>query len=140
MPWYKRIFIGRYGVKRLSVVLFSLAGLSMIWALVMPVYWRYSAPLFAAAVFFLLGLWRCFSKNIERRTQEERVFDMLWGRLQQQWWRLKQKLNVPKRAKKDSNYIVIKCPRCKQKLRVPKGKGLVRITCKRCTSKFERKV
>ncbi|MFZ5974190.1 MAG: hypothetical protein ACOYU3_02110 [Bacillota bacterium] len=141
MPWYKRIFAGRYGVKRLSIVLFSLAGLSLVWALfIMPVYWRQSAPLFVALAFFLLGMWRCLSRNIERRAQEERAFDMLWERLRQQWRRLKQNLNMRKRPPKDANYIVIKCPRCRQKLRVPKGKGLIRITCKRCTEKFDRKV
>jgi DNA-directed RNA polymerase subunit RPC12/RpoP len=72
--------------------------------------------------------------------QEERAFDMLLGRMRQQWWRLKQRFNSARRQRKDSNHMVIKCPRCGQKLRVPGGKGLIRITCKRCTSKFERKV
>ncbi len=45
MPWYKRIFTGRYGVKRLSVVLFVIAGLLLVWSFIMPVYWRRSMPL-----------------------------------------------------------------------------------------------
>ena len=32
-----------------------------------------------------------------------------------------------------------KCPVCKQKLRVPKGKGKVEITCPKCGNKFIKK-
>lgn len=141
MPWQKRIFAGRYGVKRLSVVLFCLAGLAVAWwLLVVPVPWQRSMPLFGAIALFALGLWRCFSRNIGRRAQEERAFDMLWVRLRQQWRRIQERFNAQRRMKKDKDYIVIRCPRCRQKLRVPRGKGLIRITCKRCTSKFERRV
>ena len=36
----------------------------------------------------------------------------------------------------DADYKVFKCPSCKQKLRVPKGKGKIRITCRRCQREF----
>jgi len=137
MRWYKRIFTGRYGVKRLSVVLFVIAGLLLLWSFIMPVYWRRSMPLLGAFVFFALGLWRCLSRNIGRRLQEERAFDMLWARFRMLGQRTTQ--GFPSRGK-DSRFIVVRCPRCRQKLRVPRGKGLIRITCKRCTGKFERKV
>ena len=38
------------------------------------------------------------------------------------------------------NYVYFKCPTCKQLLRAPKGRGKIRVTCSRCTSKFEKKV
>lgn len=145
MPWYKRIFIGRYGIKRLSMVLFVLAALFLGWYFIMPVRWNHSMPLFAAAVLAALGLWRCFSRRIDRRAQEDRMLDMFWGRVRMGWERFAQqvKQRMPgrtPRTKADPRYIVIKCPRCKQQLRLPRGEGLVRITCKRCTEKFERKV
>lgn len=140
MLWYKRIFAGRYGVKRLSIIFFVIAGLFVLWSFVMPVYWRHSMPLLGALAFFALGLWRSLSRNVQRRMQEEQALDMLWKRVRQQGRRLRGRLNIPRRREKDRDYIVIRCPRCKQKLRVPRGKGLIRITCKRCTGKFERKV
>ena len=34
-------------------------------------------------------------------------------------------------------YCYYHCPECKQQLRVPAGKGKVRITCPNCKNKFE---
>lgn len=33
-------------------------------------------------------------------------------------------------------YKIFKCPRCSQKLRVPRGKGKISITCRRCGHEF----
>ena len=145
MPWYKRIFIGRYGVKRLSVVLFGLSALFFAWTLIMPPRWNHVSPLISGGVLLALGLWRCFSRNIVRRAQEEQVFDLLFGKIRQGWERLRQRFGNGRfggkaSAWKDKRYIVIRCPRCGQKLRVPRGKGLVRITCRSCAEKFERQV
>lgn len=43
-----------------------------------------------------------------------------------------------KAADKDHKYL--KCPKCKQEIRVPKGAGKIRITCPKCQEKFEKKV
>ena len=34
------------------------------------------------------------------------------------------------------DYKVINCPECSQKIRVPKNKGKIKITCKSCKNKF----
>ncbi len=39
----------------------------------------------------------------------------------------------------DINYKIYKCPKCRQKLRVPRGKGKIRISCRRCQYEFIRK-
>lgn len=35
------------------------------------------------------------------------------------------------------NYKITKCPRCSQKLRLPRKKGSIIVTCKRCSNKFD---
>jgi tRNA(Ile2) C34 agmatinyltransferase TiaS len=35
------------------------------------------------------------------------------------------------------DYKVEKCPYCEQKMRIPKGKGKIRIKCSNCEKKFE---
>ncbi len=42
------------------------------------------------------------------------------------------------RAKIDAliDYTVESCPECHHRTRVPKGKGKVKITCKKCTNEF----
>lgn len=39
----------------------------------------------------------------------------------------------------EMQYKVFKCPKCKQKLRVPRGKGKIRIICRRCKYEFVRR-
>ena len=45
-----------------------------------------------------------------------------------------------KQQKKDPNYTFFTCPKCKQELRAPKGKGKILVTCQNCGEKFEQKV
>ena len=35
------------------------------------------------------------------------------------------------------DYKITKCPNCKQKLRLPRGKGNIVVTCKKCLTKFD---
>jgi len=35
------------------------------------------------------------------------------------------------------NFKIFQCKKCKTKLRVPSGKGKIRVTCKKCSNKFE---
>ena len=35
------------------------------------------------------------------------------------------------------NFKIFQCEKCKTKLRVPSGKGKLRVTCKKCSNKFE---
>ena len=93
----------------------------------------------AGSVFWALGLvllvisyWRMFSRNLEKRHMENQMFLSRVAPLTRKWnqWKLRrQQRNI---------YCFFKCPSCGTVLRVPKGKGRVRITCKSCAHKFER--
>ena len=37
-------------------------------------------------------------------------------------------------------YAIFKCPSCKQKLRAPKGRGKIQVTCSKCHAVFIKKV
>ena len=43
------------------------------------------------------------------------------------------------KVKSDATHRVYKCPKCKQTLRVPRGKGKILITCSNCGHKFQKK-
>ena len=43
------------------------------------------------------------------------------------------------RLKNGKKYRYFTCPKCKQRLRVPRGVGSVTITCKNCGTKFDKK-
>ena len=41
--------------------------------------------------------------------------------------------------KERRNFIITTCPKCTQKLRLPKGKGKIIVTCSKCCSEFRLK-
>lgn len=69
----------------------------------------------------LLAMFRTFSRNTYKRYRENRKFLMLLDRI------------------KDRDHLYYDCPRCRQPIRVPRGKGKIAITCPRCQEKFVKK-
>ena len=104
-----------------------------------------TASLIFAAVRLLGG-------NPQRRAQENLKFLTLVTAVQTFFRNLfKKKASAtihqkqPKKAKKHPTWAELKqykyfiCPQCTQRLRVPRGKGKLRVTCTRCGNKFETK-
>ena len=79
------------------------------------VFWALSYALMFWAIF------RALSRNTYKRYQENRKFLLIFDRL------------------KDRNNRYFDCPKCRQTVRVPRGKGKISITCPRCKEKFIRK-
>ena len=76
---------------------------------------------------------RMFSKNRYQRAHENQVFlERTQGirRAVTEW------MNRMKNSKK---YRYFTCPKCRTRLRVPRGVGNVTITCKHCGEKFDKK-
>lgn len=124
-----RFMAGRYGADQLSRFL-SIAALVLI-----------IVNLFARSLLlWLLGLLllvfayvRMLSKNHEKRRQEN-----------DRYLRLKYRLtggvrNWNDRRKQSKDYVFFRCPSCRAMLRVPRGKGRIRVTCRKCGNAFERK-
>lgn len=84
-------------------------------------------------VVLIYCLWRVFSKNVYKRQQENaryyekrRAF-MRWGQSLKDRW------------KQRKEYKFFRCPSCHALLRVPRGKGKLQLTCRKCGNRFERK-
>ena len=112
---------GRYGTDRLNMVILC-AGLV---ASLLSV-WTQSQGL--NLVFFVLSyglmiwaIFRSLSRNTYKRYLENRKFLQLITRV------------------KDRQNRYFDCPKCRQVVRVPRGKGKISITCPRCKEKFIRK-
>ena len=85
---------------------------------------------FAAYVF---TIYRMFSRNLEKRRSENRRYLAMRERS-------KVKRNQAKvRFQNRKKYKYFKCPGCKAWLRVPRGTGVVTITCSRCHNSFTQK-
>jgi len=79
------------------------------------------------------ALYRTFSRSLFRRRRENQLF-LEKNRAAGAW------LKVQRRIFQERNtHRHFKCPNCKQRLRVPKGRGKITISCAKCGEKFSRK-
>ena len=124
-----RFMSGRYGSDQLNLTM-------VIGALVVTTIGSLSGIYFltlAADALLILAIFRMFSKDRYRRAHENQVYlEKTQGirRAVTEW------VNRVKNSKKYHYYT---CPKCKQRLRVPRGVGNITITCKNCGTKFDKK-
>ena len=78
----------------------------------------------------LLVYIRMFSRNISKRYAENQKYLALENR-QRRF--LGQKRYLKQQRKE---YHIYKCPGCKQKIRIPRGKGKISIRCPKCGEEF----
>ena len=84
-------------------------------------------------VLLILAYVRVFSRNINKRYEENMKFlqkkDAILNKFR------KQKYYAAQRR----NFHIYTCPQCKQKIRIPKVKGKISITCPKCRTSFIKK-
>ena len=115
----QRFMAGRYGTDKLNLTILGVGvALCLLSALIPP------AALVLTILSYSLLIWAMFrtlSRNTYKRYQENRKYLSLLDRL------------------KDREHRYFDCPRCRQTVRVPKGKGKISITCPKCQEKFIKK-
>ena len=82
---------------------------------------------------FFYVMFRMLSRNIYRRQQEKGAYlrerykiTSWWNGLRDRWAQRK-------------DYRFYKCPSCRTRLRVPRGKGKLNIVCRKCGTSFQRR-
>lgn len=117
---------GRYGVDSLGKFMIALAFITILLANMTD------SGLISMLSWFLLfyAYFRMFSKNVYKRAAENQAFLRKTSGIRS--WFYKQK-NIMAQRK---THRIYKCPTCKQKIRVPKGKGRIEIRCPKCNTKF----
>ena len=78
----------------------------------------------------LLVYIRMFSRNISKRYAENQKYLALENRLRRFWGQKRYLIQQRK------EYHIYKCPGCKQKIRIPRGKGKISIRCPKCGEEF----
>ena len=117
----RRFMQGRYGTDKLNTAIlvagFGACVLSMLIRLPL-VNW-----LLTLISYVLMGwaIFRMLSHNTYKRYQENKKYLRFIERL------------------RDREHKYFDCPRCRQPVRVPKGKGKIAITCPKCREKFVKK-
>ena len=117
----RNFMMGRYGTDRLNMVILSVGLVASLLSVVIR-----NAPM--NMVLFVLSygmmfwaIFRSLSRKTYKRYQENRRFLQLVDRI------------------KDREHRYFDCPKCRQMVRVPRGKGKISITCPRCREKFVKK-
>ena len=118
--WFRNFMSGRYGTDKLNMCI--------LWAsvILMVVSLFFSGPvqMVLGLAYYALLIWalcRTFSRNTYKRYQENRKF---LARLERM---------------KDRQHRYYACPKCRQTVRVPRGKGKIAITCPKCRERFVKK-
>ena len=121
--------IGRYGVDSLSKFMLGTAVVLLVFAMG----FRNNFLNTLACLLVLLCYFRMFSRNYQKRAEENQKFLELKGKAATFLKREKEYFEQRK------THHIYKCPSCKQKIRVPKGKGKISITYPKCHTEFIKK-
>ena len=124
-----RFMAGRNGVDQLSRVC-SYVALALI---VVNLFTRNLVVWALAIVTLAYSYFRIFSKNVYRRREENARYMAFQNRA------VTGVRNWRDRMKQRRDYAFFRCPGCRAMLRVPRGKGKLRVTCRKCGAAFERR-
>lgn len=136
-----KLFYNIYGIDLLSIFLLFLSSLLNL---------SFLTSILGFLIFFVC-IFRIFSKNIYKRQNENLIFisflNKLLKRFNVQIPTNLQRVNfdniiysfkvINNKFNEFINFKITKCPSCNQKLRLPRRKGKIVVTCKRCSHKFD---
>ena len=119
--WLYRFMAGRYGTDKLNSLLLWIAAAFVLLSVFFQNPWLNLVSVLLAYSLMGVVIFRSLSRNTYQRHKENRRYLNLLERL------------------KDREHRYFTCPKCRQSVRVPKGKGKIRITSPKCGESFIRK-
>ncbi len=119
--WFRRFMQGRYGTDKLNMVILGAGLVVCLVGMFVPMPSLRLAMTLLSYGLMGWALFRTFSRNTYKRYQENRRYFLWLQRI------------------RDRQHRYYDCPRCRQQVRVPRGKGKIAITCPKCKEKFVKK-
>jgi predicted RNA-binding Zn-ribbon protein involved in translation (DUF1610 family) len=120
--------MGRYGTDSLNRFLLGTAMACLILSM-----FRVPYVYYLSLILLVVSYYRMFSRNTAARYRENTWF--LNHTAGARRWLAKEK-NLLTQLR---TYHIYKCPSCKQKIRVPRGRGRIEIRCRKCGETFIRR-
>jgi hypothetical protein len=117
----QRFMTGRYGTDKLNMWILSAGVILCLISVFIPNVYVNWVLTVGSYVLMVWAIFRTLSRNTYKRYRENRRFLMLLDQI------------------KDREHRYFDCPKCRQLVRVPRGKGKIMITCPKCKEKFQRK-
>ena len=118
---FRKFMAGRYGTDKLNTVILFTGVILCLVAMFVPLVLVKLALTVASYGMMFWAMFRCLSRNTYKRYRENRKYLMFLDRI------------------KDREHRYYDCPRCRQPVRVPRGKGKIAIFCPKCKEKFIKK-
>lgn len=129
---FLRFMQGRYGVDQFSKFTIGAAFVTIV----LSVFLRRSAPAISSVLDFLgmfaivYTYYRIFSRNIAQRVRENQKYLSYTAKIRSRFQREKRLMEQRK------THHIYTCPGCGQKIRIPRGRGKIEISCPKCNTKF----
>ncbi|MCC8101888.1 MAG: hypothetical protein LIP11_06375 [Clostridiales bacterium] len=127
--FFSNFMSGRYGADDLSKFMLAVC----LILLVINIFTSQPLIYLLALVLLVLSYFRMFSRNYMQRSAENEKYLNLTQGIRDRFSK------AGRRAKESKDYHIYKCPSCGQKIRVPRGKGKICITCPKCRNEFQKK-
>ncbi len=128
-----RFMQGRYGVDQLSKFLLIIG---LVVVLVSAFFGSHPVSLILYLfgwVFVIYCYFRVFSRNVSKRYAENQAFLNRTYKIRN-FFRSQKSIWTQRKT-----HHIYTCPSCKQKIRIPKGKGKIEIRCPKCGTTFIKK-
>lgn len=122
----QRFMMGRYGMDELGK--FMMIVWIILW--VIELFTGSGILSFLSLILLFYMYYRMFSRNIQKRHQENTKFLNIKNKIAYKFRSEKSMMSQRK------THHIYKCPTCKQKIRIPRGKGRICITCPKCKTEF----
>lgn len=126
-----RFMAGRNGADNLSRTVMLLAFILFILSLFFSD-WLAQLLLTLAVAGIVYVYFRMFSKNVARRREENSRYLAKTASLRSYF------RSLGERWRQRRDYKFFRCPMCRTLLRVPRGKGKIKIVCRKCGNSFIR--
>ena len=132
--WFRNFMAGRYGSDNFGRFLCIAACVLLVVSIIVGGGTVAGMILWGLAVLVLVyAYFRMFSRKVNQRFAENyrylKIRNGFTGFFKKRFNRIKQ----------SKTHKFFKCPSCKATVRVPKGKGKIKITCPKCGEKFIKK-
>lgn len=123
---FMRFMYGRYGVDSFGKFLLVVCILCYVLSR-----FKWLGLLYPIALALLIySYFRMLSRNVYKRAAENQKYLSYTSKIRGFWYNEK---NLMQQRK---THHIYKCPNCKQKIRIPRGKGKIEIRCPKCQNTF----
>ena len=139
---FARFMYGRYGTDDFNRFLMWTELVCFALGLICRLFFSRSSLFYYLCVALIIYTYfRMFSRNIAKRRKENETFLRVKSRVTE-FFRGRGRSGKGGRPKRngeinyDDMFKIYRCPMCGQRIRVPRGKGRIQITCPKCRGQF----